>query len=195
MDVSTGDGLSFANAAHTLVNDTTTYRNRLSGDPQISQGSLEIAENLFMQQMYNNNGQSIDIVPDTIVVCSDATTLNVALQITKSKSPVDATNSNVWNAYEGKYRVVQAPSIDRTFVVGGDKFTFDSTKQKQWMLCDSTNPGLCLFVTEYPTFETPTESNGGIDWLTKQKTWIGRTTYEPVALNPRFAVVSVVTTS
>lgn len=195
VDVSGGDGLSFANAAHTLVNSSLTYRNRIANDPQISQGSLELGENLFHQQMYDNNGQTIDITPDTIVVGSDATTLNVTLQITRSKAPVDAANSNVWNAYEGKYRVVQASSIDRTFVVGGKGFTFDSTKQKQWMLVDSTNSGLYIFITEYPMLEAPTESNGGIAYLTKQSTWIARTTYEPKALDPRFAVISVVTTA
>lgn len=195
VDVSSGDGLSFANASHTLVNSSITYRNRIASDPQISQGALELAENLFHQQMYDNNGQSIEVTPDTIVVNSDATTLNVALTITRSKAAVDAANSNVWNAYEGKYRVVQASSIDRTFSVGGKGFTFDSTKQKQWMLVDSTNSGLYLFVTEYPMLEAPTESNGGIQYLTKQRTWIARTTYEQAAVDPRFAVISVVTTA
>lgn len=193
VDVSAGDGLSFANAAHTLLNSSTTYRNRVTNDPQISPGSLEIAENLFSQQMYDNNGQSIDIVPDTIVVGSDSTTLNVALRITMSDAPTDAANSGVWNAYKGKYRVVQASSIDRTFSVGGKGFTVDTTKSKQWMLVDSTNSGLYLFITEYPTIEAPTEANGGIAYLTKQRTWIARSTYESKALDPRFAVISVVT--
>lgn len=195
VDVSAGDGLSFANAAHTLFNSSVTYRNRVTSDPQLSAGSLELAENLFHQQMYDNNGQSIEVMPDTIVVCSDSTTLNVALRITNSDAPVDAANSGVWNAYKGKYRVVQASSIDRTFSVGGKTFTFDSTKQKQWMLVDSNNSGLYIFITEYPMVDAPTEANGGIAYLTKQRTWISRGTWESVALDPRFAVISVVTTS
>jgi len=54
--ISTGDGLSFANASHTVRNSSSTYRNIVANNPQLSAGSLELAENLFTQQMIDNNG-------------------------------------------------------------------------------------------------------------------------------------------
>lgn len=195
VDVSAGDGLSLANAAHTVVNSSTTYRNRIATDPQISRGALEIAENLFHQQMIDNNGNRISVIPDTIVTASDKTTFNIAQQLVKSAAPVDAPNASVYNPYQGVYRVVMASSIDSTFTVGGKVFTFDSTKQKQWMLVDSKNTGLYLFVTLYPTVKSPTEGNGGINFATDQRLWKAHGVWEPTVLDPRFCVISVVTTS
>lgn len=193
--ISSGDGLSLANAAHTVVNSTATYRNRIATDPQGSSGALEMAENLFRQVMIDNNGNPVIVMPDTIVTASDQTTFNVFQKIVRSRAPVDAPNASVYNPYQGAYRVVMAPSIDRTFAVGGKNFTFDSTKQKQWMLVDSKNSGLYLFVTLYPTVKAPSESNGGINFLTDQRAWKAHAVYEPVVLDPRFCVISVVTTS
>ncbi|MFA6018484.1 MAG: hypothetical protein WC776_04885 [Patescibacteria group bacterium] len=195
VDISTGDGLSLASASHTLRNSPLTYRNRIATDPQISKGAIELGENLFHQQMYDNNGSPVAIVPDCIVTASDKTTFNVAQQIVKSASTLDAPNASVHNPYQGAYRVIMASAIDRKFNVGDKNFQFDSTKQKQWMLVDSMNSGLYLFVTLYPTVMAPTEANGGTQFLTGQKTWKGRAVYEPVCLDPRFCVISVVTTS
>jgi hypothetical protein len=191
IDVSTGDGLSFANSAHTLVNSSTTYRNIVANNPQLSAGALELAENLFTQQMYDNNGQQITVVPDTLVLCTDSTTFNVAKKIIMSGAPVDAPNSNVHNPYQGAYRIVRAFGIDSTFTVGGLGFTVDTTKSKQWMLVDSTNPGLYIYITQAPTVMAPSYSNGGTNFLTDTSTWKASTVYAPIALDPRFAVVSL----
>jgi hypothetical protein len=195
VDISTGDGLSLANAAHTVRNASSTYRNRISTDPQISRGAIQLGQNLFQQQMIDNNGQQIQIIPDTIVVNSDQTTYDTAVQLMKSTAPLDAPNASVYNPQMGIYRVVRAWSIDSTFSVGGTAFTFDSTKSKQWMLVDSMNSGLFMVVVLYPTVDAPTESNGGIDFATRQRLSNGHAMYEPVALDPRFCVISVVTSS
>ena len=195
VNVASGDGLALAHASHTVRNASATYRNRIATDPQISRGSIEIGENLFRQQMIDNNGNPVVVEPDCIVTASDQVTFNIANQLMRSTSPVDAPNSSVNNPYQGQYRVIRAASIDRTFSVGGKSFTFDSTKQKQWMLVDSRNSGLYLIVTMYPTVQSPTEANGGVQFLTGQRTWKAHSVYEPVALDPRFCVISVVTTS
>lgn len=196
VDVSSGDGLSLANASHTVRNSSTTYRNRVATDPQISRGAIQLAQNLFQQQMIDNNGQRVIITPDTIVTCSDQTTYDTAMQLMKSSAPLDAPNASVYNPQMGIYRVVRAWAIDSTFSVGGKGFTFDSTKSKQWMLVDSKNSGLYLVVTLYPTVDAPTESNGGVDFMTRQRTWNGHTLYcDPAVVDPRFCVVSVVTSS
>lgn len=190
VDVSSGDGLSFANSAHTLVNSTITYRNRVANGPQLSAGALEIAENLFIQQMYDNNGQQVTIVPDALVLATDTTTYNVALKIIRSAAPVDAPNSAVHNPYQGAYRIIRAFGIDSTFTVGGTGFSVDTSKSKQWMLVDTTNPGLYVYVTQPPTVMAPSYANGGTNFLNDNSTWKASTVYEPIALDPRFAVIS-----
>lgn len=191
VDVSTGDGLSFANAAHTLRNSSTTYRNIVANNPQLSAGALEIAENLFTQQMYDNNGQQVTVVPDCLVLATDKTTYNVATKIIQSSNPVDAPNSGVHNPYQGAYRIIRAFGIDSTFTVGGTGFTVDTTKSKQWMLVDSTNPGLYVYVTQPPTVMAPSYANGGTAYLNDTSTWKASTVYEPIALDPRFACISL----
>lgn len=191
VNIATGDGLSFASSAHTLVNSSTTYRNIVANNPQLSAGALELAQNLFTQQMYDNNGQQVTIVPDTLVLCTDQTTYNVATKIIQSAAPVDAPNSAVHNPYQSAFRIVRAFGIDSTFTVGGLGFSVDTTKSKQWMLVDSTNPGLYLYVTQPPTVMAPSYSNGGTNFLNDNSTWKASTVYEPVALDPRFAVISL----
>lgn len=196
VDVSSGDGLSLANASHTVRNSSATYRNRIPTDPQISRGGIQLGQNLFQQQMIDNNGQPVEIVPDTIVTCSDQVTYDTAVQLMKSTAPLDAPNASVYNPQMGIYRVVRAWAIDRTFSVGGTAFTFDSTKQKQWMLVDSKNSGLYIVVTLYPTVDAPTVSNGGIDFATRQRLWNGHAVYsDGTVVDPRFCAISVVTTS
>jgi len=141
--------------------------------------------------MIDNNGQQISIVPDMLVLATDKTTYNVAAKIIISTSPVDAPNEGVHNPYNGAYRIVRAFAIDSTFTVGGKGFTVDTSKSKQWMLVDSSNLGLYMFVTKEPSVMAPSTSNGGTVFLTGTSTWKANTVYEPVALDPRFACVSL----
>lgn len=191
VDISTGDGLSLANASHTLRNSSTTYRNIVANNPQLSAGALELAENLFTQQMYDNNGNRVVCVPDCLVLCTDKTTYNVALKIIKSSAPMDAPNAGVHNPYNGAYKIVRAFGIDSTFTVGGTAFTFDATKSKQWMLVNSVNPGVWIYITQNPQVMAPSYANGGTNFLNDNSTWKASTVYEPIALDPRFAVISL----
>lgn len=188
--VSTGDGVAPASASHTLTNNAATCRNRIANDPQLTRGAVELGANLGKQGFLDNNGTPVMRIFDTIVVCNDETTLNAAKEIVKSKAPTDAPNGEVFNVYQGVFRVLQAFYIDRTFTVGGTAFTFDSTKSKQWMLFDTSNSGLYLVVTQWPTVLPPE-----IGQYNRNKTWLASACYEPTFLDWRCFVASVVTTS
>jgi len=185
VDVSSGDSVALASASHTLTNSASLCRNRIANGPQLSEGAVEIGENLGTQGFLDNNGQPLMTTFDLIVTASDKTTYNTALKLVKSKAPVDAPNGNVHAPYFGAKLVRQAFFIDRTFTVGGKAFTFDSTKAKQWMMFDSSNSGLYLFVTQSPTVMPPQTAQ-----LNFNKTWMSSAVYEPCVVDWRCCVIS-----
>jgi len=185
VDISTGDGLSLYNTAHTLTNSATTYRNRIAANPQGSAGSLEAAENITNQQIFDNNGNRRPARKEVILVASDQTQYNVFAKILRSTSPVDAPNSGVYNPFQGKYRLVRAMWLD-----SDNQGNVDSTKSKYWLMVDMMNLGAYLEVTENPTLSAPTEFNGGTNWYNENSTAKASACYEPVVLDPRFVVFS-----
>ena len=190
VDVSAGDSLALAYASHTLRNSSSTYRNIVAAGPQLSSGALELAENLFTQNMLDNNGNRLKIVPDAIVLASDKTTFNVARKLIESTSEVSAGNSGVYNPYNGAYKILRVFEIDQTVTAGALSIPVDTTKSKQWMLVCTKNPGAYLIVTQNPTLMTPTFSNGGVNYMNGNKTWHASAIYEPVVLDPRNYVIS-----
>lgn len=189
-DLTAGDGLSFFNAAHTLTGSSTTYSNLISGGPQFSAGSLEIAETQINQQTLDNNGVRRFHKMDTILYGSDATTENIIMKTLKSVSPRDEVNANVINPYQAKYRAVKELVLD-TLATG----LVDTTKSKRWALCDTTRPGVILCITENPHLVAPTPSNGGVQYLSRTETWFSSTTYAIVVLDPRCSILSTGTGS
>ena len=188
VDISSGDGVAPASASHTLTNSSSTYRNIVANNPQLSQGALELAQNLGTQTLLDNNGTGVIREYDTLVVCNDATTFNVAQQIVKSLAPSTAPNGNVFNPFQGIYRVLRTYFIDKTFTVGdpNGSLTFDSTKAKQWMLFDSKNSGLYVIVTQWPEIIPPV-----IGPYNRSKTWMSSATYEPGLADPRCFALSL----
>jgi hypothetical protein len=185
VDISSGDGLALFYALHTLTNSSTTYRNILAGNPQLSAGALEAAENILNQQIYDNSGNRRPMRADTLVTASDATTYHVAIKLARSTAQLDAPNAGVVNVYQGKYRVVQAMWLDST-ATG----VVDTTKSKYWMLVNTRVPGAYLYVLENPTVTMPTEANGGLDFFTENRTAKATAMYEPVVLDPRAYIFS-----
>ena len=185
VDISAGDTLQMFYSLHALTNSSTTYRNRLAGNPQISSGAIEAAENLTNQQIYDNNGIRRPARKDTIVVASDQTSYNVALKIVNSTAPREEAHAGVYNPYMGKYRIVRSMWFD-----SDANGAVDSTKSKYWMMVDSRNLGAYLYVTENPRVTVPTTSNGGVDYYNENETVKATATYEPVVLDPRFVTFS-----
>lgn len=127
--ISVGDSLSLANAAHTLKFSSTTYSNRVSGDPIFSRGGLEAAESLATTNVLSNFGERRVVMFNAIVTGDDPNTVNSVKQFLESTSDVDAAQSGVMNVYRGKYRHVVLPYLATTATGARD-----STKERWWFL-------------------------------------------------------------
>lgn len=128
-DLTVGDGLAFASAVHTVKFSTTTYSNRISGDPYFSKGALESAELLTTTDILNNFGERRVMDFNTIVTGNNPTVCNSVKQFLRSTADPVQNNPGVVNVYEGKYRHVILPYLATTSTGGND-----STKKNWWVL-------------------------------------------------------------
>jgi hypothetical protein len=162
VDVSTGDGLSLSNATHTLSASSTTYRNRVNGNPVFSQGALEQAEELMNTNIFNNFGQRRVKMFNMIVTGDDPTTCRAVRQVLNSTADVDAAHEGVLNYYRNKYEHVVLPNLATTATQA-----HDSTKKKWWFLL-AAGQGMkgwqaYFGVNEAPNLKTPAPGNNGED--------------------------------
>lgn len=184
-DISTGDGLSLYNAAHTLTYSSDTYRNRLANNPALSVGAIEAMQTMAMQNVKDNNGNRLNLNLDTIIVGSNQSNYNQALRIVRSMAPVDALNSNVYNPQQSAFRVVRFPFLDADNVGNAD-----STKANYWLMTDSSNLGGYILVSLQPTVTVPNINNGGIEYQTDNMSIKGHGCWQPVMLDPRYVAFS-----
>lgn len=168
VDTTTGDAVAFASASHTLSASSSTYSNIVTGGPAISQGSLEVAENLYTTNILSNMGEKRVMKPNIIVTSDDAPTCRTVRQILESTSDIDAAHAGVMNTYGGKYRHVILPYLATTATGAAD-----STKKRRWVLvAQYGNPSNSLQayhgVFEQPNVKTP--EGTGIDF--SRDTWL-----------------------
>ena len=179
--VSVGDGLSLSNATHTLSASSTTYRNRVNGDPVFSQGALESAEELAVTNVYNNFGERRVKRFNTIVSGDDPATVRAIRQVLESTADVDA-HEGVKNVFQSKYRHVVLPYLATT-ATGAH----DSTKKKWWFLIAAGQEEMgwqaYFAVAEMPNLKTPSAGNNGEDVHTDNWFYGVRCAYGIVALN------------
>jgi hypothetical protein len=129
MDLTVGDGLALASTVHTLKFSSTTYSNRVSGDPVFSKGALEGAEALATTNILSNFGEKRVIDFNTIVTSDDPNTVNTVKQFLGSDTDVDQNNAGVINSHFRKYRHVVLPYLATTALGAAD-----STKRRYWFL-------------------------------------------------------------
>lgn len=129
VDVTVGDGLSLVSSAHTLKFSSTTYSNRVSGDPLFSKGALEAAETLTVSNILSNFGDRRVLNFNTIVTGDDPNTVNNVKRFIESVSDEDQNNPNVINVYKGKYRHLVLQHLSTT-ATGA----YDTTKKRWWFL-------------------------------------------------------------
>jgi len=150
VDVAVGDTLALFSTAHTLRASSTTFRNRLANNPQLSKGALEAMELMRVQNTYNQFGEKMTISADLLWVTDDPNTVNTAMELLKSTTNVTQANQGVVNTYQGKYRLVVLPRVATT-ATGAN----DSTKAKYWGLASSQMSTAYLGVHEEPHLKTP----------------------------------------
>lgn len=185
----TGDGLSLANASHTLTASSTTYRNRVSGDPLFSQGGLESAEELSVTNIFSNFGERRVKMFNTIFSGDDPSTVRDIRQVLESTADIDAAHSGVKNVFVGKYRHVILPYLATT-ATGAH----DSTKKRWWGLIaagQGTSGWQAYFgVAEMPNLKSPAAGNNGEDAHTDNWFYGVRCAYMIVTLSAAGLIMS-----
>jgi len=161
VDTTCGDSLQLAYSAHTLKGSSTTFRNRLSNNPQLSQGALESAEKLAVEETFNQFGEKMTMSFDILFTTDDPNTRNMAKYILQSTSNMDQANAGVTNVYQGSYKHIVLPRLatDKDGAV-------DSTKKKYWGIVSSSYSTLYLGVWEEARLKTPKPLNAGEEFST-----------------------------
>lgn len=167
IDISVGNSLSLFNTAHTLNGSSTTFRNRLAGNPLISRGALEGLERLAVEQTYNHLGELVPVTPglyDILWTTGDPTDVNAAREYLQSTAEVEGNNSGVINVYKGKYRHVILTLVPTT-AAGA----IDTAKRHYWGIASSSLSSAHFGVWERPRLKTPQGDQGEDfstdDWL------------------------------
>lgn len=150
VDTTIGDTLALFSTAHTLRGSSTTFRNRLANNPQLSRGSLESMEKMRVENTYNQFGQKMTITDDILWTTDDPNTVNTAKELLRSTSNPTQNNNGVVNAYQNKYRHVVLPRV-ATDKDGAP----DSTKAKYWGVASSEMSTLYLGMHEEPRLKKP----------------------------------------
>lgn len=161
VSITVGDGLALFSTAHTLTGSSTTYRNRLAGNPQLSKGSLEGMERLVVEETLNNFGEKITVPFDILWTTDDPNTVNTTLEYLKSVAAPDFVNSGVTNVYKAKYKHVILPLIP-TAAAG----TVNNAKRRYWGIASSMISDAHLGIWEAPHLKSPSDLNAGEEFST-----------------------------
>lgn len=178
VSIAVGDTLALFQTAHTVRGASTTYRNRLANNPQLSRGALEGMERNIVEQSVNQFGEKVAIDFDILWMTDDPVTINTAMEYLKSVSSPDGINSGVENVYKGKYRpvILALVATDNSGLV-------DTTKNKFWGLASSVATSAHLLVWEEPRLKTPSEGSNGEDFHTDDWTFGVRAGYGIAIVN------------
>ena len=158
VDTTVGDTLQAFYTAHTLRGSSTTFRNRLANNPQLSRGALEAIEKMRVENSYNQHGQKMSMGDDILWTTDDPNTINTAKELLRSSSNPTQNNSGVVNAYQNKYKLVVLPRV-ATDKDGAP----DSTKAKYWGVASSENSTLYLGMHEEPNMKAPPVSGSNAE--------------------------------
>ena len=150
VNIAVGDTLALFVTNHTLRGSSTTFRNRLANNPQVSRGALEAMEKMRLENTFNQFGEKMTIPANLIWSGDDPNTNNTIAELIKSTSNVDQNNPGVINVNQNKYRHVKLPRLATT-AVGG----VDATKAKYWGLASSEMSTAFLGVHEEARLKTP----------------------------------------
>ena len=164
VDTTVGNGLALISGSHTLTGSATTYSNQITSNPAFSKAALEVGEISFVNNSYDNLGQSVVVNPDTLITTDDPTTVNDVLELFKATANTDSANAGTFNTYRSKYKHVIVPSV-RLNVNGG----VDTTKSKYWFLASSAKSDFYLCTLNEPYLKTPMDGNNGEDF--SSETW------------------------
>ena len=191
VDLTVGDTNCLAYSAHTLKFSSTTYSNRLSGDPVFSKGALEVAQTMGMTQIFSNFGET-RVMDFNVIFCSkhDATTVNDIKQFLHSTSDNTQNNSGVLNTHKDEMRLVTLASL-ATDIYG----VYNYAKKKWWGIAAIGGVGDRSWQARYaeseaPNMKYPATGNNGEDFHTDNWCFGVRGGYGKRALSGRGIIFS-----
>lgn len=161
VSLTVGDGLALASTVHTLKFSSSTYSNRISGDPLFSKGALEAAQLLTTTDVLSNFGDKRVMEFNTIITGNTPSVVHAVRQFLHSQSDNTQNNSGVTNTHKDEYRHVVLPKMATT-ATGAN----DSTKKNYWFLGAIGNglKGWQAYYVEWePNNLVPSTSGNGQD--------------------------------
>lgn len=157
VDVTGGDSLAVIHNAHTLKFSSDTYSNRVTGDPVISQGAIEVAENMMTTEIRSNFGEKRTLRFNKIITGDNATVCNTVRQILNSTADIDGTHAGVLNVNKGKYQHIELPYLATT-ATGAP----DATKKYWWFIGAIGNGSGASWQAYYGEWEAPHMKNTSV---------------------------------
>lgn len=162
VDLTTGDAFQLGYTAHLVRASSTTFRNRVANNPQVSRGGLEAMEKMRVENHINQFGQKVPVQDDILWTTDDPNSVNTVRELLQSTASIDSgANDQVKNVYQAKYKHVILTRV------ATDAFgNVDSTKAKYWGLASSMESAFFLGVHEEPHVTPPVAGGNADDFLT-----------------------------
>jgi len=189
IDLTVGDSKAVFDNAHTLKNSAITYSNILTGNPVLTNTALELAEDYFEYNVLDNNGQNVEMSPDTLITSRKAIMRNRVSRLFGSISPeaiagAANANSGVKNTYRDKYQHLAIKlDVNALGIV-------DATYSFYWYLASLKGQPSERFQAYYCSWLSPMVAPAEVD----QSKWIlsftGRTAYGIAACSGKGILVS-----
>lgn len=186
VDLTCGDGLALLSTVHKLTFSSTTWSNRISGDPVFSKQSLMAAEKLFATNIFSNFGEKRTVKPNAIITGDDPEVVDAVVTFLRSTSDGTQANPGVINSYQNKYRHIILPNLATT-ALGAP----DSTKRRIWFVA-AVGQGYNGVQMVYGEWEAPHAKPVDEDGHKDIWTYGTRAGYGFVTLSPRGIVGSFV---
>lgn len=185
VDTTTGDGLSIANAAHTLAFSSNTYTNILPGNPQFSKSALISAEIIGRNNTVDNYGVPSYKKFTHIFSSGDAEVKYNIAQFLRSITDNTQANPEVINPLQNRYQHLILEQLD-TDVFG----LRDTTKSKWWGIVAADGRDASMrFPAFYREWEAPhmkpapTNDNNAVDFSRDVELYGARAGYGLACLN------------
>jgi hypothetical protein len=141
-----------------------------------------LAERLFAEETYNNLGERVAMMPDTIITTNDPTTVNQVKELLNATANIDTSNSGTFNVYKGSgYNHIIVPLISTT-ATGA----LDSTKRKYWFLASSMDSDFQLCILNEAYVNSPGTGKSGEDFSSENWKWLSGISYAMAILTGRW---------
>lgn len=124
-DTTSADGACMFSTVHSSIVDSTYLQSNLFTNP-LDATNINLVETA-MQNFCDDNGNLVDVAPDTILIPNDAA-IKAAVLVACGSDQVPGSGNNDWNFQVGRWNILVWPYLNR-FVTGSNTpwIMFDSS--------------------------------------------------------------------